>query len=85
MSFKERKLSLDICDYSKNILCNLYDNFKEVSGQAVDIYVNTERNGWKELSFTLPSSCISTDGTNEPNYRLEYLKADYLIRLVDDV
>lgn len=83
MQNKERTLHLDICDYNKRRLCPLYDNNANVSGQATDIFVTTERNGWKELSFTLPSVCNTEYGI-EPNYRLSFLKADFLIRLVDD-
>ena len=83
MNTNERNLTLDIYDYSKHKLCNLYDNRSNVSGQATDVYVTTERNGWKELSFSIPSVCQGECGMEE-NYRLQFLKADYLIRLVDD-
>lgn len=83
MNANERNLTLDIYDYSKHKLCNLYDNRSDVSGQATDVYVTTERNGWKELSFSIPSVCQGEYGMEE-NYRLQFLKADYLIRLVDD-
>lgn len=79
----KRTLSLAICDYQQRVLCSLYDNESNVSGQAEDVFVTTERNGWKELSFSLPSVCQTEDGTEE-NYRLEYLKADYLICLTDN-
>lgn len=75
-----RGLSLDICDYNDKALCSLYDNTADVSGQATDVYVKTERNGWKELSFKLPATCLTAEG-EEPNYRLQYLVADYRIRL----
>ena len=71
----KRTLSLAICDYQQRVLCPLYDSESNVSGQAEDVFVTTERNGWKELSFSLPSVCQTEDGTEE-NYRLEYLKAD---------
>lgn len=79
----KRTLYLDICNYKKQVLCSLYDNSSQISGQAVDVFVTTERNGWKELSFTLPSTCI-IDGKKERNYRLDYLKADYMVRLIDE-
>ena len=75
-----RSLYLDVCDYNNNIVCNLYDNHSNVSGQAANVYVRTERNGWKELSFTIPTTCFSEEG-EEPNYRLDYLIADYRLRL----
>lgn len=78
-----RSLCLDICDYEDRKICNLYDNTADVSGQATDVFVKTERNGWKELSFTIPSTCITDEGEEE-NYRLQYLIADYKIRLQTD-
>ena len=76
----KRSLCLDICNYENKVICNLYDNTADVSGQAFDVFVKTERNGWKELSFKLPSTCTTADG-DEENYRLQYLIADYRIRL----
>lgn len=80
----KRNLVLDVYDYSGNKQCNLYDSTSDVFGQASDVIVTTQRNGWKELSFTLPSMIETVDGTQEDNYRLDYLKADYKIRLKDD-
>ena len=84
MQNKKRTLYLDIFDYSKKRLCSLYDCSSNASGQATDVVVTTERNGWKELSFILPSVC-NTENGQEDNYRKDYLKADFLIRLIDDV
>lgn len=78
-----RSICLDICDYDNRVLCNLYDNTADISGQATNVFVKTERNGWKELSFSLPSTCITDEGEEE-NYRLQYLIADYRIRLQTD-
>lgn len=78
-----RSICLDVCDYDNQVLCNLYDNTADISGQATNVFVKTERNGWKELSFSLPSTCITDEGEEE-NYRLQYLIADYRIRLQTD-
>lgn len=43
-----RTLTLDIFDYSGHKICGLYDNSSNVSGQASNVFVTTERNGWKE-------------------------------------
>jgi len=59
---------LDIFDYSGNKVCPLYDATSDTSGQAVDVFVTTERNGWRELSFTIPSKC-STENGEEENFR----------------
>lgn len=75
-----RSLCLDICDYENNIVCNLFDNTSDISGQAYNVFVKTERNGWKELTFKIPSTCFTAE-EEEENYRLQYLIADYRIRL----
>lgn len=80
----KRLLSLTICDYQKRAVCPLYDSNANISGQATDVCITTERNGWKELSFTIPSTYQTAEGLIEDNFRLEYLKADYLIRAIDD-
>lgn len=79
----KRNLVLDIFDYSGHRLCGLYDSSMDVNGQAVNVSITTERNGWKELKFELPSVCTSESGP-VPNHRLQYLKADYRIRAIDD-
>lgn len=78
-----RKCILDIFDYSGNKLCNLYDNSIDASGQAYDVFVKTERNGWRELSFNIPST-IQTEEGNVDNYRLDFIKPDFKLRLIDD-
>lgn len=80
----KRNLILDVYDYSGNKKCTLYDSTADISGQATDVVVTTERNGWKELSFTIPTTCESENGGQEENFRLQYLIADYRIRLKDD-
>ena len=78
-----RELTLDIFDYSGHKLCQLYDSKSNISGQATDVFVTSERNGWKELHFNLPSKMNTDDGQTK-NFRLDYLKADYAIRAVDE-
>ena len=75
----KRNCVLDIFDYSKRRICGLYDSSFDISGQAANVVVTTQRNGWRELSFTLPAICETENGAEE-NFRLQYLKADYLIR-----
>lgn len=79
----KRNLVLDVYDYCGNKLCSLYDSSADLGGQACNVIVTTERNGWRELSFTLPS-VYTEQGEEKENYRLAYLKADYRIRLIDD-
>lgn len=83
MNAKGRNLTLDICNYRNEIVCNIYDSSRDMPGQATDVFMITERNGWKELSFKLPSMCPCESGI-EDNYRLHYLIADYRIRCQDD-
>ena len=73
-------IRIDVCDYTDTPLCNLYDSDRDISGQAFEVFVHSERNGFKELSFKLPSTC-STETGQEKNYRLDYLVSDYKIKL----
>ena len=73
-------IRVDVCDYTDKPLCNLYDSDRDVSGQATEIFIHYERNGFKELSFQLPSMCFTENG-EEPNYRLDYLISDYKIKI----
>ena len=76
-----RCISLDVFDYSNKLLCNLYDSTSDISGQAYEVYMKTQRNGFKELRFKLPSTCLEEEGEVE-NYRLQYLVSDYRLRLL---
>jgi hypothetical protein len=79
MKVMQRKLSLDVFDYSGHALCNLYDSSTDLDGQAYEVIVHTERNGFKELRFNLPSVC-----DEERNYRLDFLISDYRIRFREE-
>ena len=76
----KRFIQLDIFNYQNEKVCNLYDGDVDAQGQAHDIKITTNGNGWKELSFDLDS----TVNKDEANYRLDFLKADYLIRAIDE-
>lgn len=56
-------------------LCDLYDSASNPEGQATDITVAQELNGWKEISFTLPRLV-----NGEVNHRWDYIKSEYLLR-----
>ena len=77
------KLYLTICNYAKEPVCDLYDNQSDISGQAANVFIAKERNGWKELSFDIPSTISTEEGIKE-NCRLDYLIAEYKIRAIDD-
>ena len=83
MADKKRILHLDIYDYSGNKLCPIYDNYVDIPGQATNVFITTERNGWRELSFELPTVVQYDDG-NKENIIVSYLKADFLIRSIED-
>ena len=78
-----RSISIDVCDYNNNVMCNIFDSSADISGQASDVYVKTERNGAKELTFKLPSTCFTSEGEEE-NFRIQFLVADYRLRTVTD-
>lgn len=59
--------------------CNLYDSDVGAKGQAYDITLTSQMNGWKELSFSLP---YVVDG--EDNWRNDYIRGEYLVRYVNE-
>ena len=72
--------SLSIFDYNNKKVCELYDSDGLSSGQAYNICKTEEiKQGWKELTFDLP---LKANG--EKNFRWDYIKNDYLIRLRED-
>lgn len=79
MELRMRPLILEIYDLAGQKVCPLYDSSSDISGQAYNVFINTERNGYRELTFSLPSVCSTEDGF-EKNFRLDFLKADYRIR-----
>lgn len=70
----KRNLLVDIYDYSGNKVCPLFDSRVDIEGQATNVKITRERNGWKELSFTIPSD----------DYRFKYLIADYRLKVVEN-
>ena len=80
MQSNNRTICIDVCDYTNNSLCNLYDSTRDVEGQAFEVYLHSQRNGFKELQFQLPSTCMGENG-QERNYRLDYLISDYRIKV----
>lgn len=75
------KVTLDVCDYAGHVLCSLYDSSSSVSGQAHDIIPTTQRNGWKELNFVIPGVMEVGEGPQQRNFRLDYIKPEYKLRL----
>ena len=69
-------VAIDVYDYSKNKVVNLYDSSLESPGQAFDIQHTNEISGWQELTFTMP---YVMEG--EYNHRWDYIKPDYKVCL----
>ena len=70
--------SLAVFDYARNKLCDLYDSQNDLSGQAYKISFEVNMtDGIKELTF-----CIPYMVSKEKNFRWQYLKSEYLIRLI---
>lgn len=75
--------SLSVCDYSGNILMDLYHSESPANGQAFDIQIIKERNGWKEVTFSLPLE-IETDEGIRRNHRLDCIQNERMLRIVED-
>lgn len=69
--------SMGVYDYGKNKLCDLYDSQNNLRGQAYNIsFKQSMADGIHTLTFSIP---YMVDG--EENFRWDYLKNEYLIRL----
>ena len=76
-----RSISIDVCDLDRNPICNIFDSAGDTEHSAFDIYVKTQRNGSKTLTFSLPSSAEQGE---EDNWRLQYMLPEYKIRTIID-
>lgn len=47
-------IAIDIYNYDKQKIVNLYDSSLESPGQAYDIIHTNEITGWQDLTFTMP-------------------------------
>lgn len=72
-----KHVSLGIYNFNREKLCDIYDSYVAAKGQAYDISLTVELNGWKEISFTLP---FVVDG--EDNFRWSYIRNEYKLRLL---
>lgn len=73
-------IKLDVYNYKRQKLCCLYDSSLEAKGQPHDITFTDSITGQKTLSFTLPYVI-----DERRNFRWNYIKSEYLIRLrIDD-
>lgn len=72
-------INIGVFDYSNHKLCDLYDSQVKIQGQAYDIDFIQNKDGINELSFTIPY--FAGDARN---FRWDFLKAEYLVRLYDN-
>ena len=69
----KRNLTLDVYDYSGNKICPLYTSLSDVESQAYDVFITKERNGWKELSFSIPAD----------SDKAQHVRADFKIKATE--
>lgn len=72
------KATLQIWDYSKQNAGTLYSPKIKIAGQASDIKLTHQSNGWKELTFTMP---MLVDGDHNP--LIEKLVNEYHVHVKD--
>ena len=75
-------VTLAIYDYSNNKVMDLYATNSGIQGQAYDVVYSEEINGWKEISFRI-ATMIEEDGKQVKNFRIEYVKNEYLVKYTD--
>ena len=69
--------TLGIYDYDRRKICDLYDSQNHLDGQAYDIqFIEEMKDGTQTLSFSIPYMIDSSK-----NFRWDYLKNEYLIRM----
>ena len=56
----------------------MYDSATPQAGQAENVTITKQTNGWKEVTFRLPRLV-----NGKPNYRTDFIKNEYLIRLIE--
>lgn len=80
----DRHYTLGVFNYNRQKLCDLYDSWVELAGQAYDIVVTEEMNGYHTLNFSIPYMVNTSGSEYNRNFRWDYLKGDYLIRYTAD-
>lgn len=73
-----KHVSLSIHNLTGQKVCDLYDSYLKAPGQAYSIQRTVERNGWKEMSFSLPYMI-----DHKANFRWRYIRNEYRLRLKD--
>ena len=73
--------SLAVYDYQNNKMCDLSNYNISIKGDAYDITPHYETNGYKELNFKIPAKISDEDGNIIDNFRLEFIKNEYKVKL----
>ena len=74
-----KHVSIDVFDYNRKKLCNLYDSSLTSPGQAHEIVHREALGDTPRLSFLLPRMV-----DRARNFRWDFIRAEYLIRLTVD-
>ncbi|NLC40426.1 MAG: hypothetical protein GX763_05870 [Clostridiaceae bacterium] len=77
---EKRRIGISIHGLDRAKLCDIYNSNVRTEGQAYDVVIRKEENGWKELSFNIPTKLLENNVLVD-NFRLEYLKNEYLVRV----
>lgn len=74
----QKRYSQAVYDINRNKLCDLYDSATPQAGQAENVAITKQTNGWKEITFRLPRLV-----NGKLNYRTDFIKNEYLVRLIE--
>lgn len=73
--------TVSVYDYDNNQVCILFDSTVDSDGQAYNITIDKKHNGYKELFFEISTIKNDENGDVVPNYRVDWLLNEYLIRV----
>ena len=76
MAKKSKQISLDVFDYDRKKLCNLFTSGTQAKGQANNIIYQNQINGFKSLTMNLPYML-----DKKKNFRWDFIKNEYLVRM----
>ena len=75
MARQDPHVSLDVFDFNRKKLCNLYDSSTKAKGQAYNIVYTNPLTGIKTVTFNIPFVL-----DQKRNFRWNYIKSEYLLR-----
>ena len=80
-SHLQKKYSLAVYDYQNKKLIDLSSYNISIQGEVYNIKYHKETNGYKSLSFQVPATIYDDKGQIIDNFRLDYLKNEFVVRL----